>query len=105
MDEQQYLEFTRSVDKENGLEFYALGLCEEAGEVAGKIKRIHRDDNDELTFERTRQLIIELGDLLWYFTRIVDYIDTTMPTVRYTNRQKLEDRVARNTLKGDGDNR
>ena len=82
-----------------------LGLVNEAGEVAGKIKRIHRDDNDVLTEDRRRQILIECGDVYWYLNRLVAKLDSTMYVVRGMNIDKLRDRAARNVLKGEGDNR
>jgi len=60
--------------KERALAHYALGLCEEAGELAGVIKKhvfygqpIDRD-----------ALIKEAGDVLWYLASLLDTADVEL---------------------------
>lgn len=99
----EYQEFTRTTaiyPKEKALEYLALGLCSESGEVAGKAKKIIRDGVD-----LKEQILAELGDCLWYAARICDELDTDLEQVMDENRKKLEDRKARDVLKGSGDNR
>lgn len=108
MTENEYSDFCKSIDKyphENKLEFLTLGLNEEAGEVAGKIKRIWRDDKGELTTERELQILTECGDVLWYLTRIVDELGYEMVDVRDSNVEKLAARVVAGTIHGAGDKR
>lgn|SRR3990167_4269030 len=105
MTEQQYMDFLPTLDHERDIRLHAIGLCEEAGEVAGKIKRIFRDDHGEITKERRAQILLECGDVLWYLTRIVDALGSTMKDVRAQNLKKLKDRAARNILTGSGDTR
>ena len=47
--------------KEKALEYLALGLTSEAGEVAGKIKKIIRDGKGN-----KEAIAYEIGDVLWY---------------------------------------
>jgi len=42
-----------------------LGLANEAGEVAGKIKKVFRDKGGEISAEMRSALQAELGDVLW----------------------------------------
>ncbi len=47
-----------------------LGLVNEAGEVAGKIKKVFRDKSGEINPETREALKAELGDVLWYLAAI-----------------------------------
>lgn len=92
-------------DERTQLHYLALGLCEEAGEVAGKVKRIIRDDGGELTEERLMQIILELGDTLWYLATLADVLEVPLETVAWNNIRKLTDRRNRGAINGSGDNR
>lgn len=82
-----------------------LGLANEAGEVAGKIKKIFRDHNGEITPEDREALKYELGDVLWYLTQICTELGLTMEEVAEANLSKLFSRQARGAIRGDGDKR
>lgn len=62
-----------------------LGLCSEAGEVADLfIKR----DKDGVFLNR-QDLIHELGDILWYVTRLATIFDVSIETIARDNVTKL----------------
>ena len=82
-----------------------LGLANEAGEVAGKIKKIFRDKGGVISEEDRQALKYELGDVLWYLTQICTELDLTMEEVAEANISKLFDRLDRGTIGGDGDKR
>ena len=82
-----------------------LGLANEAGEVAGKIKKIFRDKNGRISDEDREALKHELGDVLWYLTQICTELGLTLEQVAETNIEKLFSRLERNQIKGSGDNR
>lgn len=88
-----------------GLYYTALGLVSEAGEVAGKVKKIIRDDNGQISDEKKKQILDEVGDVLWYCAMIADELDTNFGYVAEINANKLEDRKQRGVIKGSGDNR
>lgn len=83
----------------------ALGLTSEAGEVAGAVRRIVRDDEGVLTSSRRSKLLDELGDVYWYLAVLSDKLGFTLEEVAARNIEKLEDRRKRNKIKGEGDNR
>ncbi|HOA23183.1 MAG TPA: nucleoside triphosphate pyrophosphohydrolase family protein, partial [Aggregatilineales bacterium] len=72
-----------------------LGLVNEAGEVAGKIKKIFRDRNGEITEADRQALKDELGDVLWYLTQICTNLGLTLEEVAEANLDKLFSRQAR----------
>lgn len=82
-----------------------LGLANEAGEVAGKVKKIFRDKNGRISEEDRQALKGELGDVLWYLAQICTELDLTLEEVAEANLTKLFSRLERDTIKGDGDNR
>ncbi len=82
-----------------------LGLANEAGEVAGKIKKIFRDKGGEIGAETREALASELGDVLWYIAQVCTELDISLDDVAESNLAKLLDRQSRGKIKGDGDNR
>ena len=82
-----------------------FGLTEEAGEVAGKFKRIMRRKDDRITVGAATEIIKELGDVMWYVAMIADYLDVSLSDVALRNINKLSDRNSRGTIEGSGDNR
>ncbi len=82
-----------------------LGLTNEAGEVAGKVKKIFRDRGGRVTDEDRAALTLELGDVLWYLAELCTQLGIELEDVAAANIDKLEGRTARGTLAGDGDHR
>ena len=82
-----------------------LGLVNEAGEVAGKIKKVFRDKNGQINDETRDALKAELGDVLWYLAQVATELDLTLDEIAEYNITKLYDRLERGKIKGDGDNR
>ena len=78
-----------------------LGLVGEAGEVAEKIKKYLRDN----TKVSQKEIVKELGDVIFYATALANYFYSNLPEVMETNMDKLNDRSKRGVIKGSGDNR
>jgi len=97
---QDFTDTTAIYPPEKGLEYVALGLASEAGEFAGKVKKMIRDGNYD-----TEAMIAELGDVLWYVARAAAELDVHLSDVAKDNVEKLKSRMERNVVKGDGDNR
>ena len=83
----------------------ALGLVNEAGEVAGKIKKVFRDKGGEISDETRAALKAELGDVLWYVAQVCTELGLSLDEVAGYNLEKLYSRLERGTLRGDGDDR
>jgi NTP pyrophosphatase (non-canonical NTP hydrolase) len=101
-----YQEKTRETavyPKQTAIEYLALGLNDEAGEVAGAFKKYLRGDYDEE--ELQERIEAEAGDVLWYWARLLDELDLEASEVMEKNAEKLFDRKDRGVIKGDGDNR
>lgn len=84
-----------------GMFYTAFGLASEAGEVAGKIKKIMRGDPD-VTIEDVAD---ELGDTLWYVAMLAKEIGYLLPEIADMNLTKLLDRTERDQIRGNGDDR
>lgn len=100
----EYQEFTRTTaiyPKDKALEYLTLGLCSESGEVCAALKRQIRGDDLDLK----KQILAELGDCLWYITRLADELDCDLEKIMDANEAKLKSRQARNVIKGSGDDR
>jgi len=80
-----------------------LGLANEAGEVAGKIKKIFRDKNGAIGDAERAALQAELGDVLWYLAQVATELGLSLDDVAAANLEKLRSRQQRGTLGGDGD--
>ncbi len=83
----------------------ALGLVNEAGEVAGKIKKIFRDKQGVIGKAEREALKAELGDVLWYIAQVATELELPLDEIAEANLTKLLDRQARGKIQGDGDNR
>lgn len=82
-----------------------LGLTNEAGELAGKVKKIFRDKGGAISEEDRQALKKELGDVLWYLAQICTELDLSLEEVAAANLEKLFSRLERDTIRGDGDER
>lgn len=82
-----------------------LGLANEAGEVAGKVKKIFRDKSGVIGEAEREALKAELGDVLWYIAQVCAELGLSLDEVAESNIAKLLDRQARGKIRGDGDNR
>jgi len=86
--------------KEKALEYLALGLTSEAGEVAGKVKKLIRDGKGD-----KKAIASEIGDVLWYCAMLEKETDVPLNEIMKENLRKLHSRKERGTLSGSGDER
>lgn len=86
---------------ETGNLYPVLALAEETGEAVGKIAKAIRKgvDVDKDALKK------ELGDVLWNLSAVATMYDIDLEDVAISNLEKLEDRMNRNVLVGEGDNR
>ena len=82
-----------------------LGLVNEAGEVAGKLKKVIRDKKGDIHVSDMAALKGELGDVLWYLSQTAKELGLSLADIAEHNLKKLSSRQARGTLQGEGDNR
>lgn len=93
------------VHTDHPIVYPTLGLVNEAGELAGKVKKIFRDKGGQISPEDREALKYELGDVLWYLAQIATELDLSLQEVAEANLEKLFSRLARGTIRGEGDDR
>lgn len=82
----------------------ALGIAGEAGEVADKVKKVIRD-YVSFTDERKREIMKEIGDVLWSCAVLANDLGYSLEEVGIMNIEKLKSRKERGVIGGSGDNR
>ena len=104
-DYQNWANKTALFDSETitGLYYVTLGLVGEAGEVAEKVKKILRNQKGKITPENKADLLLELGDVLWYMSQFARILGFTLSDVGLLNILKLQDRAKRGKIKSQGD--
>lgn len=85
--------------------YYVLGMAGETGEAVEKIKKLFRDSNNELADEKKMEILLELGDILWYMAGICRAFGVNFSDVPLLNIAKLRARKHKGTIHGDGDER
>tara|TARA_B110000467_G_C17905841_1_gene257276 strand:+ start:169 stop:474 length:306 start_codon:yes stop_codon:yes gene_type:complete len=96
-----YEKLANETDLGHPINYYFLGLVEEAGEVAGLRKRFLRDEGNI----EPEKLVKELGDVLWYVAMIGKQYNLNMDEIAVANIKKLTDRQERGVITGVGDER
>ena len=77
-----------------------LGLAEEAGEVAGLMKRQLRSNSRDAGKVTRERYIEELGDVLWYLAACCDQVGTNLEEIWDYNKIKLEGRYGNGECDG-----
>lgn len=93
------------VHTDHPIVYPTLGLVNEAGELAGKVKKIFRDKGGVIGDEERQALKYELGDVLWYLAQIATELDLSLEEVASANLEKLFSRLERGKIGGEGDYR
>lgn len=97
-------------DEFMGFMYVSLGLANEGGEFAGKVKKLMRDmgygvTDYNLDEEDRTSLKKELGDVLWYVAMCCYELGISMDDAAELNIAKLASRKQRGVIGGSGDNR
>ncbi len=81
--------------------YATMGLVGEAGELANKVKKLMRgDDNRDELLAGVKS---EMGDVLWYLSALADDLGIPLSDIAAENIVKLRDRQTRGKIKGGGD--
>ena len=85
-----------------------VGLANEAGEVAGVLKKAIRGDygdEPEENYVFIDKLKGELGDVAWYLAEVCTQFGFDLGTIMSDNLEKLRSRQARGVIMGSGGER
>jgi len=96
-------------DIDNNFVYPTLGLVGEAGELAEKVKKLMRDKHmftpAEVTDDIKAEVLKELGDVMWYTAQLATEFGVDLDAVAEQNIEKLQSRLERGKIGGEGDNR
>lgn len=87
------------------ISYLALALCGEAGEIADKVKKVLRDKKGQFYISDLSAIALEIGDVLWYAANLAQAIGFDLSDIAEQNLNKIQSRIDRGTLHGDGDYR
>lgn len=82
----------------------ALGIAGEAGELAETIKKRNRDRDKPGFGDYEKNVQKEIGDVIWYLSRLADEMNCNLSDILEQNIHKLTTRVSEDTIH-DEDNR
>jgi len=93
-------------DKDTGkIDYLALGLAGETGEVSDMIKKAIRDNGGLINDAIKENIKKEMGDILWYLAQIATELGLSFDQIATENLKKTQSRMARGKLQGSGDER
>lgn len=73
------------------IQLTAFGLMEEAGEVAKAFREI-QIELGYISDARRQELILELGDVMWFLAQLALTLNIPLSTIASRNIEKLEER-------------
>lgn len=82
-----------------------IGYLNEVGELAGKFKKVIRDNNFVISKQMKKEIESELGDCEWYKAELEYKLKLVNDQILRNNLQKLKSRKKRKVLSGSGDHR
>lgn len=93
--------FKTALPATQNITYMMLGLTNEAGEAAGKLKKVMR--GDESIEEAKEKIASEILDVIWYAAGALTVLGLSMDDYAKLNLAKLKDRQARGVIQGNGD--
>lgn len=104
-DYQQSALSTAIYPHDHEISYLALALCGEAGELADKVKKVIRDKNERFYQPDIHAIANELGDVMWYAANLAHVLGYKLSDIARLNIDKINSRMERGTLHGEGDTR
>lgn len=88
--------------QEKAIEYTAVALAGETGELCNYVGKFIRGDFEKMDRQK---LIVESGGILWELAMFLKVNGISMNEVAEANIEKLRSRMQRGVLKGSGDDR
>jgi NTP pyrophosphatase (non-canonical NTP hydrolase) len=88
----EYYNFHKKINYEKNfdIKYLLIALSGEIGEVANEFKKIERDDNNIISDSRKNNIILELGDVMWYYICICNKLNIPIEHILNKHIQKLK---------------
>jgi len=77
-------------------DYYMLALAGEVGEACNEYKKILRDQAGIMSEQNRIKILGELGDTLWYLSRLINHLGSDLEAVALSNLLKLYERHHKN---------
>lgn len=84
---------------------YAKIILQNTAQLAGKMKKVMRDENGEYTDQKLEEIYLIVQSVVRSLIVLIKKMGLTLDECMNANLDKLFDRKDRGVLKGDGDNR
>lgn len=117
LNEYQQQAMTTCMDSSMNDTCMLFGLVAEVGEIADKVAKWKRKglahiDHDRIVYDhvyldeaREKDLLAEVGDVLWFVAGIATSMGVSLEEIADANLAKLQSRQQRGVIDGNGDNR
>jgi NTP pyrophosphatase (non-canonical NTP hydrolase) len=100
---QQFTPTTNVVPLSFKIAYLETGLASEVGELLGAAAKFYRGDYDEAEFMRRTEK--EIGDIMYFLSEYANQYNLNLNLILNKNKKKLQDRLDRGVIKGDGETR
>lgn len=106
LDEYQDFALSKAVyPNDRNITYLALALSGEVGEAADKVKKVLRDKGGRFYNVDLTSIALELGDALYYAALLAKALGYSLADIARLNIEKINGRIERGTLHGEGDTR
>jgi NTP pyrophosphatase (non-canonical NTP hydrolase) len=102
LNEYQEKAFEFALPSAKVIPYMVMGMAGEIGELQSWYAKTVRDGYGSRDFEDVKK---ELGDILWFIAGLCSLYGLKLSDIAQKNLDKLDSRVKRGTINGDGDNR
>jgi len=82
-----YVNFSSEMEK---LLYLVTAINEEAGEIAGEMKKTFRDDEKKVSNKRKEKILTEAGDLIFYLTYLFEHFNVSLKDIYDLELKKLK---------------